>query len=72
MPNLNSKFNENMIYADDRNWTDEHFLTADQCKQNPCNGEPDWLNEPRVVFDREAEAAHKVWQESLSYLHENH
>jgi hypothetical protein len=33
--------------------------------------EPDCLWEPPVVFDEEAEAAYKVWQESLSYLVED-
>jgi hypothetical protein len=73
MPNLISKFNENTINVDDCNWTEDRFLTADQClaEQNSCNGEPDWLGDPPVVFDSEAEAAYKDWQASLFYLEQD-
>jgi hypothetical protein len=71
MPNLIIKFTEDTINADDRNSTDERFLTADQCliDQNPSD--PDWLEDPSVVFDSEAEAAYKDWQASLSHLEQN-
>jgi hypothetical protein len=51
----------------------EKQLTGNQClpEQNPSDGEPDCLWEPPVVRDEEAEAAYKVWQESLSYLQED-
>ena len=52
---------------------EEHFLTANRWlpEQIPCDGEPNRLWEPVVVLDEQAEAAYKVWQESLSYLQED-
>jgi hypothetical protein len=52
--------------------TGERLWTADQLpSQNYCDSGPDFLWEPPVVLDEEAEAAYKIWQESLSYLQED-
>ena len=35
------------------------------------DGDRDCLWEPPVISDRDADAAHKLWQESLAYLQED-
>jgi hypothetical protein len=35
------------------------------------DGDLDCLWEPPVIFDRKADAAYKLWQESLAYLQED-
>ena len=53
--------------------SEEHFSTAEErlAGQSTSDGEPSTFLEPPVEFDSEAEAAYKVWQESLAYLQEN-
>ena len=52
--------------------SEEHFSTAEEllAEQSTSDGEPSTFLEPPVEFNSEAEAAYKVWQESLSYLQE--
>ena len=52
--------------------SEEHFSTAEErlAEQSTSDGEPSTFLEPPVEFDSEAEAAYKVWQESLAYLQE--
>ena len=59
MPNLISKFTENMFYADDRNWTEERFITADPCLADPnySDGDPYCIFEQPFAFDQAALAA---------------
>jgi hypothetical protein len=53
--------------------SEEHFSTAEErlAEQRTSDGEPSTFLEPPVEFDSEAQAAYKVWQESLAYLQED-
>ena len=53
--------------------SEEHFSTAEErlAEQSTSDGEPSTFLEPPVEFDSEAEAAYKVWQESLAYLQDD-
>jgi hypothetical protein len=72
MSNIIHKSDTTTINLDHHSGTEEHLLTADQLpSQKFCNYEFDLFWEPPVVLDEEAEAAYRVWQESLSYLQED-
>jgi hypothetical protein len=70
MASLISKFTENMFYADDRNWTEERFLTADPCLVDPnySDGDPYCIFKRPVAFDQAALAAYREWEDSFSYF----
>ena len=52
---------------------EEPFPTAKQHLANQNTDDDDFsiFAEPPVMFDEEAEAAYKVWQESLAYLQQH-
>jgi hypothetical protein len=52
--------------------SEEHFSTVEErlAEQSTSDGEPSTFLGPPVEFDSEAQAAYKVWQESLAYLQE--
>jgi hypothetical protein len=49
--------------------SERHSLTIERYLSHHNRGDCDpYHYEPRVEFDQEAEAAYKVWQESLAYV----
>ena len=73
MSNLMNECDKFNVNHNSYSGSEEHFSTAEErlAEQSISDGEPSTFLEPPVRLDEDAEAAYKVWQESLAYLQEN-
>ena len=73
MFNLIREYDKINVSLNTYSGAEEHFPTSKQrfADQNTDDDDFSIFAEPPVMFDEEAEAAYKLWQESLAYLQEH-